>query len=362
MRALLLDSRADAPLTLARSVQNIVQWFGAMQAQDHASGLWSLGLRIPGSTEADVLAAIERKEALRTWPMRGTVHLVPPRDAKWMLELMGVRPLAGSAKRRELLGLTEAVVELAVDTLRSSLSGDKRLTRAECIGELNEAGIATASQVGYHLLWYASQKGVTCIGPYQGKEQTFVLLDEYVPDAHRPQREEALGIVALRYVRGHGPVTVTELARWTGLGMRDSRAGIAAAGASITQVDTDDGPMLVAVEALEDTSAVAAGQFTLPGFDEYMLGYGDRSLILDPAGFQEVVPGNNGVFRATLVRSGHVVGTWKRTLRAKSCVVDAVPLGSGQGKRISATDRAGFDAAFGPYGAFVGKPVEVRWA
>lgn len=92
-----------------------------MQAQDHACGLWSLSLRIPGSTEADVLAAIERKEALRTWPMRGTVHLVPPRDAKWLLELMGARPLAGAAKPRESVGLTEAVVELAVDTLRGSL-------------------------------------------------------------------------------------------------------------------------------------------------------------------------------------------------------------------------------------------------
>lgn len=48
-----------------------------------------------------------------------------------------------------------------------------------------------------------------------------------------------------------------------------------ASGASITQLATEDGAMLVAVGALEDTSVVAAGQFTLPGFDEYMLGYGD---------------------------------------------------------------------------------------
>lgn len=75
-----------------------------------------------------------------------------------------------------------------------------------------------------------------------------------------------------------------------------------------------------------------------------------------------MVPGNNGVFKSTLVRHGRVVEMWKRTLRAKSCVVEAVPLGPGQGKPITAADRAGFEAAFEPYGAFVGKPVEVCWA
>ncbi len=81
-----------------KGVAGVVEWFGAMQAQDHASGMWSLGARLPSLTTADVHAALERREALRTWPMRGTVHLVPPRDAHWMLELMGVRR-AGRAGR-----------------------------------------------------------------------------------------------------------------------------------------------------------------------------------------------------------------------------------------------------------------------
>ncbi|MFD0821324.1 DNA glycosylase AlkZ-like family protein, partial [Micromonospora zhanjiangensis] len=70
-------------------VAGVVEWFGAMQAQDVASGMWSLGVRLPGRTQVDVLAAMERREAVRTWPMRGTVHLVPPRDARWMLDLTG---------------------------------------------------------------------------------------------------------------------------------------------------------------------------------------------------------------------------------------------------------------------------------
>jgi len=364
MRALLL-TEADARVGLAQSasptVASIVEWFGAMQAQDVAGGLWSFGARIPGATEETIADALERKEALRTWPMRGTVHFVPPRDAKWMVELMGAKPLADAAKRREYLGLSQATVELAVDTLRDALSGGKRLTRADCIAALSAAGIQTPSQVGYHLLWYASQKGVTCIAPHVGKDQTFVLLDDYVPDPFTPARDEALGIMALRFVRGHGPVTLKDMARWTGLSIRDCRTGVAVAGAAIAEVDTDGGPMLVTPAALNPPPRDAGGAFVLPGFDEYMLGYGDRSLMLDPAGYQQVVPGNNGVFRATLVRHGHVMGTWKRTMRARSCVIDAVPLESTLGERLSTADRAAFENAFERYGAFVEKPVSVDW-
>ncbi len=364
MRALLLDgygTSTDAAAGPERTVAGIVEWCGAMQAQDLGSVLWSFGVRIPGATESDITDALERKEALRTWPMRGTVHFVPPRDAKWMVTLMGAKPLAGAAKRREYLGITDATVELAVDTLRDVLSGGKRLTRAECIQALNEAGISSAGQVGYHLLWYVSQKGVTCIAPHVGKEQTFVLLDEFVPDPHTPERDEALGIVALRYVRSHGPVTVTEMARWTGMGVRDCRTAVAAAGDAIVEVATEDGPMLVTPEALDAPAPQAKGFLTPPGFDEYMLGYGDRSIMLDPEGFKEVVPGNNGVFRSTLVRDGRVMGTWKRTMRAKSCVVEASPLTTAEGTSLTTKDRSSFEEAFEPYGVFVGKPVEVRW-
>src|SRR3954470_24620221 len=111
MRSLLL--RGGGP----GSVAGIVTWFGAMQAQDVNSGLWSLGVRLPGATLDDITAALERREALRTWPMRGTVHFVPSADARWMLDLMGVRALAGAERRRQVLGLEVAAAERAVEVL-----------------------------------------------------------------------------------------------------------------------------------------------------------------------------------------------------------------------------------------------------
>ena len=207
-------------------------------------------------------------------------------------------------------------------------------------------------QRGYHTLWYASQRGVAAIAPHVGKDQTLVRLDEWAPSPNRPSRSEALAMIALWYFRGHGPATAADMARWTGLTLTDCRAGIAAA-----PLTTVDGQTLdPAVREADPADPGLDEWLALPGFDEYMLGYKDRSLLLDPAHFQAVVPGNNGVFQSTLVRGGRVAGVWKRRLTAKKVIVDAIPLVT-----FTATDRKRAEAALQPYAAFVELPLEVRW-
>lgn len=350
LRALLLGAERGA----GRSVGQIVEHLGALQAQDVASQFWSLGVRIPGAVEADVQAALEAREAVRTWPMRGTVHLVPARDAAWMVSLMSAKPLAGGAARREYLGITLDMVDRSTEVLREALAGGGILTRDECVAVLRGAGFETAGQVSYHLLWYACQLGVLCQGPPRGKEHTFVVLSEWVPDAVSVSREQGLAIMAERYFRGHGPASVKDFSRWTGLGVRDCRAGIAGAGEALVGVVTSAGPMAAAPAALE--AGEVAAYLVLPGFDEFMLGYGDRSLTVDPGHFAAVVPGNNGVFQATLVRHGRVVGIWKRTLKARAISVAATSL-----VRLTAADRKAFEQEFAAYGAFLRREAQVAW-
>jgi len=342
-------------------VAGVVRWFGAMQAQDAASAMWSLGARLPALTAADVQAALERREALRTWPMRGTVHLVPPRDARWMLEFLGARTLAGAAARRARLGLTDEVAARAVDVLAGALAGGQRLTRAQCLAALADAGIDCTGQRGYHLLWYASQRGVTCIAPHLGNEQTFVLLDEWAPDPHRPERDEALAMIAVRYFRSHGPTTRQDFAGWTGLTAADAKKGIATAGTDLTTVEVDGKDMILDPALLDAHRAgsVAVDEddlLALPGFDEYLLGFKDRSLMLAAGHKQAIIPGGNGVFQPTIVRGGRVIGTWKRSVARNRTVVTILPLVT-----ISASDRNRIEKALQPYARFTGQPVEARW-
>ncbi|MBO0870713.1 MAG: AlkZ family DNA glycosylase [Micromonosporaceae bacterium] len=349
-----------APSTVA----GVVTWFGAMQAQDAASAAWSFGVRLPALTLADLDAAFERGEAIRTWPMRGTVHYVPPPDAHWMLDLMGVRALAGAAKRREGLGLATETANAAVDVLGAVLAGGKRLTRAQCLDALRDAGIDVTGQLGYHLLWYASQSQVTCFAPNIGNEQAFMLLDECVPEPNRPDRDEALATIATRYFRSHGPTTRQDFAGWTGLTMADCRRGIAAAGDSLAPV-TVDGAEMYADRALLEARLVGAARparrkrpaLALPGFDEYMLGFKDRSMMLDAEHMQAIVPGGNGMFQPTLVLGGRVVGTWRRRLKRATVAVTVTALAD-----LSPADRTAVEAAFAGYGRYLGLPVELTWS
>lgn len=361
MTSLLLRDRPGSGAGRPTDVTGVVTWFGAMQAQDAASMMWSLGARLPAFTMVDVQAALERREALRTWPMRGTVHLVPPRDAHWMLELMGTRALAGAAARRAALGLSDRTADRAVDVLAAALAGNGRLTRAQCLAVLAEAGIGVSGQLGYHLLWYASQRGVTCIAPHVGNEQTFVLLDEWAPDPYRLARDEALATIALRYFRSHGPTTRQDFAGWTGLSATDAKRGIAGAGADLTTVRVDGKEMVLDSALLDVYRAGPAADgaddvLALPGFDEYLLGFKDRSLMVAAEHKRAIIPGGNGMFQATIVRGGRVIGTWKRSVTRGRTVAKVQPL-----VRVRASDRKRIEDALQPYARFTGQPLEVHW-
>ncbi len=326
MASLLLDDRPTAE----RTVADVVGWFGAMQGQDFASVGWSLGVRT-GDTRDQVIAAFGSGAILRTWPMRGTLHVLPGADARWMLEHLGARALRGAEARRQFLGLSAHDADRAADILGEALSGGRAMTRAECVAALEGAGLPSAGQRAYHLLWYASQKGVTCVGPQRGTEQTFVLLDEFAPPAVELDRPSALATIAERFVRSHAPVSAHDLARWADLTVTDARAGLAAAPGVLAR--PFGGRDLFVTEAQLDTApdrhappARALPARALPGFDELILGYRDRTAQIATDHEKLVVPGGNGVFAPTLVVDGRIVGTWKRRELARRVEIVATPL------------------------------------
>jgi hypothetical protein len=195
------------------------------------------------------------------------------------------------------------------------------------------------------------------MAPNRGTEQTFVLLDEWVGTPNRPTRDEALATIAIRYVRSHGPAPRSDLVGWTGLTSADTTAAVAAAGDALTTVDVDGVTMLVASESsAEDPLPPRDSVLALPGFDEYLLGYKNRTLMVDPAHAHAIIPGGNGVFQATIVRGGRVIGTWTRTSSTAGTVVTVAALTS-----LRSRERRDVEAAFERYAHFLDAPVQVRW-
>lgn len=355
-RARMVSMLLGAPES--RTPLEVARWFGAMQAQDVASGHWSLGLRCPATTEADVLAAFERADLVRTWPMRGTIHVVPAVDVRWLLDLTGVRALSGAARRREMLGLTLRDVDTAAAALDTALADQVLLTRAQALAVIGAAGVDVTGQRGYHVLWYCAQVGVTCIGPQRGPDQTFARIDDWAPQQRSLTRDEALAELLFRYVRGHGPVSPREFASWSGLPLGDARTATRANAGRIVPVGapaqdlwaTADLADLVRAAELDARPAVA-----LPGFDELLLGYRDRSAHVPDGAMEQVVPGGNGMFRATVVLDGTVAATWTRTQRARRLDVDLQPL-----RPLTQAELKDVESAFARYAAFLGRDVAVR--
>lgn len=310
------------------TVREAARWLCAAQGQDLPGALESLAMRAEGGSTDAVRAAFDAGEIVRSWPMRGTYHVVAAEDLAWMLPLGTPRPLAAAATRRAGLGLTDATVEAAREVTVEALAGGRRLTRGELVATWADAGFTAGGKPlgggpATHTLSVLAQTGTLCYGPFATpKEQALVLLDEWVPTPRRPSREEALVEWALRYLRSHGPASTADYARWTGMPMEDVRLGVEGARPQLEEI----GDELLMDPATPDRLAAgrseADGELLLPGFDEFVLGYRDRSHVLDEEHADRIVPGNNGMFRPTVVVGGCVVGTWARAGSGRNARVE----------------------------------------
>lgn len=302
-----------------------VSWLTAAQAQEPRGVLTSIALRTAGGSRSGVEADLTSGRVVTSWPLRGTLHLVAAEDLPWMLRVAAPRVLAGDARRRAELGLDAAALARARDLAEPALAGDG-LRRADLLAVWDRAGLSTAGQRGYHLLRYLAMTGVLCFGPVRDGEQVVVGVEAWIDRPRWLERDEALGELARRYFRSHGPATVRDFAGWSHLLAADVRTGLAVAGDALARVDLDGVEYVLdpgTAEVLAGHGSEARGVFLLPGFDEFVLGYRDRGAVL-PAGFADrIVPGGNGVFRPTVVYGGRVVGTWRRAGRGAAESVEA---------------------------------------
>lgn len=336
----------------------------AVQAQDFRSGCWALGVRSPGSTVADVAAAIDSGSVVRSWPMRGTLHFVPATDLGWMLQLTTPRLLAGQRTRRKQLGLDDNDIERAREVAIGALAGGRELTRAGFLRALEEHGIDPGGQRGYHLIWKLAQTGTLCWGRTDGTGQVLVLQGDWVREPRVLERDEALGEFLLRYLRGHGPAGLKDFAWWSQLTIADAKVALAVARGRLGELQVGDTILHYALDA--DTTRAgrvaidrASTQprdsvLALPGFDEYLLGYRDRDHVIDPDLFERVVPGRNGMFLPLMVVAGRVAGTWRPSRTAQAMSVEPHPFAPLSVRRL-----AGFERSIRRYSRFLGTPITV---
>jgi hypothetical protein len=352
-----IRAQGIAPTT-STTPEAAVAHLGAVQAQDYPGALWSIVLRTQTATRVDVERAIAERAIVRTWPMRGTLHFIPAADARWMLELMTPRIMQGAAGRHRQLELDDAAFARSRTIVARALETKRILSRPALFAALERGGISTAGQRGIHIVQRLCMERMLCFGPHEEKQPTFVLFDEWITSSRAMDRDQALGTMAERYFRSHGPATLRDFSGWTGLKVSDARIGLQLALPALEPLTVDDTSYWMQRGLLDAPAAGSPAQraHLMPGFDEFMLGYKDRSAALPLAHAPSIVPGNNGMFLSTLVLDGRVCGTWRRSADRTSTALDAAPF-----EPLSAAQKRAFGAAVERYARFAGSAVSLRW-
>lgn len=306
----------------AEMPEEAVGWMGAIQAQEYDHALWAVGVRMMNATRKDVEQAIVEKRIIRTWPMRGTLHFVLPEDARWILNLSRQRMRQKSQSRLKELNLDDQLIEFCKGVLLEELKDERLRTRQELFALLEREGIDTKDQRGYHILGQLAQDGLISMGPMVEKKQFFMLLENVAPQLPEVPRDEALGKLAKRYFTSHGPATVQDFAWWAGLLIEDARIAIEMSRDKLMPEIIGEKEFWVSADEAKIIINHEPQVKFLPSFDEYLIGYKDRSEVLKHELTAEVIPSKNGMFSPIIVVDGKVAGIWKRTIRKSGVGLD----------------------------------------
>jgi hypothetical protein len=301
-------------------INKMVSHLGALQAQDYLAAKWSIGVRLPSATDEDVEKAIEKKKIVRTWSFRGTLHFMGPADVRWMLKLAAPRLISAHAGLYRKQELDEAAIAKSMQVIRNMLEGENRATRKEIQETLAQTGIPAQGLRGNLIFLRASLEGLICHGPRHNKEFTFVLLDEWLPRAKIIEGDKALAEIACRFVKSHGPVTVKDLSGWCGITVTDAKHALIMNEKHLAPRSIEGQEYWM--ENNIRPASLSSRVHLLPAFDEYLMGYKDRSALLDEQHVNKVMGVGNGQVSPTIIIDGKVEGTWKRTVKKDKVMIE----------------------------------------
>jgi Winged helix DNA-binding domain len=171
--------------------------------------------------------------------------------------------------------------------------------------------IEPKGQAPAHLVGYAAMRGLICRGPdLEGDEPSYVLLDDWVGAGRALGPDDSLAELARRYLGGHGPAAPEDLAAWSGLALGRARRAFDLVAGELEEVELDGRPLWAPAGTAAAPSSRGPEVRLLGRFDDYLLGWRGRDLVLDP-GFARRIQAGGGWIHPAVVVDGRVAGTWR---------------------------------------------------
>ncbi len=342
----------------------VVGAVGGLQAQMASSAELAAWARVDGVRPGDLDAELwERRSLVKTWAMRGTLHLLPAAEyGLWQAALDTYDHYLKGAWLRGFK-ITAEERDLLLDTVREVL-GWEALTR----DELAEA-VAAASgsrSLGEKLsdswgayLKPASFQGSLCFGPNRGRNVTFVSPAAWIGAQPGPPPEEALAEVTRRYLGAYGPATAAEYSRWWGP-RRPTQAtrSFRALGDEAVEVDIEGEPhWALATQVAEMAGTAPSGAVRLlPGFDPYVIGSArDVPAILSPE-HKARVHRPQGWISPVLLVDGRIEGVWSHERARGQLSLMVEPFG-----KLASGVREAAGAEAERLAAFFGDELALEW-
>ena len=310
-QGLVEETAADNPVA---AVDNML----ALQAQLPSSIPWAINLRVKQPSVSAIDEAFESAELVRSWPMRGTIHVTSAKDHHWLRQVLRHRYRTWMRSLEEE-GLTRARIEEAAQIAYSCIASSGPRSREELCLAWEEEGIRTGESRTFldrrNLFLALHIEGFLVGGPKRGN--SFLFCDARpLPVAEgvaqgESNHEAALAELARRYAWGHGPVSVEDFSRWTSLTKRESRAALERAvrlRGDRPIVLGESGYQRADLDSLLSRCGDAArALFSCPSFDEIHVGYADRTSLATQEAERAICPAKNGMFRPIVIKDGRVI-------------------------------------------------------
>jgi hypothetical protein len=331
----------------------VVEWLGAVQAQDYAGARWALGQRMKNATDSAIEKAFNDGKILRTHMLRPTWHFVTPKDIRWMLALTAPRVHAANASMYRKLELDQAILKKSNAALEKALRDGKQLMRSEVASVFLKTGINAAGlRLGYFLM-YAELEGLICSGARKGKQFTYALLEERVPRVKASTQDEVLAELTQRYFATRGPATLQDFTWWSGLTMAEAKKGIELVKSQFVN-EAVKGQRYWFRDVDSPVREKSPTAHLLPNYDEYFIGFKDRSAIGAVAKLAGVGGNDPSLLAHIIILDGQVIGGWKRTITKNAVRVELNLI-----TNLTKPEQEAVVVEANRYGDFLGLPVEL---
>jgi hypothetical protein len=300
---------------LARVVGDI----GGVQAQVMSAAELQVAVRTDSTVE-DVRAALWKdKKLVKTWLMRGTLHLIPAEDLPLFTAAMRMHWMRTRDAWLKYVEMNQSEFAELIDAIGQALDG-QALTREELIARVGRGRserVRAVLKSGWGgILKPVARSGLLCFGPSRGQSVTFVRPRQWLGSWRDEDPDAALVEVARRYLRAYGPATKNDFARWWWAGLAKERVTVSIEGQSAELLAAD-------LERISSDAPEPAVRL-LPNFDPYLMGHANRDHLFAPE-YRTRVSRTAGWISAVVLVDGLVVATWTHAVARRALTITVDP-------------------------------------